>query len=90
MKANEIIRDMMEKSGMKFGVLAEHLGLQTNALANRLNRGNFSTDVLNQMVNVFGYKIMLVPNTTEKDDGWYEVDDSRNVAPTPPSVDETI
>lgn len=79
MKTNEIIRDLMEKYGVRFGALAEKCGLKTNALASRLKRGNFSTNVLNQMLDVFGYKIVLVPSSTKVKDGWYEVEDSRCV-----------
>ena len=76
MKTNEIIRDMMEKRGFRFNQFAETLGLKPNALASRLNRGNFSTDVLNGMLEIFGYKIVLVPKDTELQDGWFEVEDS--------------
>lgn len=77
MKTNEIIRGMMEERGFRFNQFAETLGLKPNALASRLNRGNFSTNVLNQMLGVFGYKIMLVPKDVAVRSGWYEVEDSR-------------
>lgn len=77
MKTNEVIREMMDKNGMKFGRLADALGLKTNALANRLNRGNFSTDVLGEMLDVFGYKIVLVPKDEKMKKDWYEVEKSK-------------
>ena len=77
MKTNEIIRELMDKNGMKFGELAERCDLKPNALASRLKRGNFSTNVLNQMLEIFGYKIVLVPQDVKVRDGWYEVEDSR-------------
>ena len=75
MKTNEIIRDMMSKNGMRGVDLAERLGVGTTALANRLNRGVLSTPVLTKMLEIFGYKIVLVPKSTELKDGWYEVED---------------
>ena len=78
MKTNEIIRELMEKDGVKFNKLAAKLGLKPNALASRMKRGNFSTNVLNQMLDVFGYKIVLVPEEVELEDGWYEVEDSHD------------
>lgn len=78
MKTNEIIRELMGKNGVRFNALAEKLGLQPNALASRLNRRNFSTNVLNQMLGVFGYKIMLVPKDVALRSGWYEVENSRD------------
>ena len=78
MKSNEIIRELMDTNGIKFNKFAEKLGLKPNALASRLNRGNFSTNVLNQMLGVFGYKIILVPKDVAVRSGWYEVEDSRD------------
>lgn len=75
MKTNEIIRDMMSKNGMRGVDLAERLGVGTTALANRLNRGVLSTTVLTKMLEIFGYKIVLVPKSEELKDGWYEVED---------------
>ena len=76
MKTNEIIRGMMSKNGMRGIDLAEKLGVGTTALANRLNRGVLSTPVLGKMLEIFGYKIILVPKDTELKDNWYEVTDS--------------
>ena len=76
MKSNEIIRELMEKNDIRFNRFADMLGLKPNALASRMKRGNFSTDVLNQMLDVFGYEIVLVPKGTKLKDGWYAVEDS--------------
>lgn len=78
MKTNEIIRGMMSKSGMRAIELAEKLGVGTTALANRLNRGVMSTPVLGKMMEIFGYKIVLVPKDTKLKDNWYEVTDSND------------
>ena len=77
MKTNEIIREMMDRNGVKFNQFAAMLGLKPNALASRLKRGNFSTNVLNQMIDLFGYRIVLVPKEEKVRDGWYEIEDSR-------------
>lgn len=76
MKTNEIIREMMSKNGMRGIDMAEKLGVGTTALANRLNRGVLSTPVLAKTMDIFGYKIVLVPKDTEMQDGWFEVEDS--------------
>ena len=76
MKTNEIIRELMSKNGMRGIDLAERLGVGTTALANRLNRGVLSTPVLGKMLEIFGYKIVLVPKDTKLKDNWYEVTDS--------------
>lgn len=78
MKTNEIIREMMGKNGMRPIDMADKLGVGATALANRLNRGVMNTSVLNQMMKLFGYKIVLVPDGTKMEDGWYEIEDSRN------------
>ncbi len=74
MKSNEIVRELMEKNGIKFNQFSEMLGLKPNAMASRLNRGNFSTDVLNEMMDKLGYKIVLVPKETKTKSDWYEVE----------------
>ena len=79
MKTNEVIRELMKKNGTRFNMLAEILSLKPNALASRLKRGNFSTDKLNEMLGVFGYKIILVPSDTKMKNGWYDVEDSHMV-----------
>ena len=76
MKTSEIIRELMSKNGMRGIDLAEKLGVGTTALANRLNRGVLSTPVLAKTMDIFGYKIVLVPKDTEMQDGWFEVEDN--------------
>lgn len=76
MKSNEIIREMMSKNGVRGVDLAEKLDVAPNTLANRLNRGVLSTPVLNKMMEIFGYKIVLVPKDTELGDNWYEIEDN--------------
>lgn len=75
MKTNDIIRGMMSKNGMRAIDLADKLGVGTTALANRLNRGVMSTTVLSKMLDVFGYKIVLVPKDTKLKADWYEIED---------------
>lgn len=82
MKTNEVLRELMEKDDMRFNAFADRLGLKPNALASRMKRGNFSTDVLSGMLDVFGYKMVIVPKDTKMEDGWYDVEDSHDT-PTP-------
>ena len=88
MKTNEIIRELMDRNGVRFNQFATRLGLLPNALASRLKRGNFSTDKLNEMLDVFGYKIVLVPKDTEIKPEWYEIENSKS--PESDGNDETI
>lgn len=75
MKSQEIIRDMMQKNGLRGVDLAGKLDVSTTALANRLKRGVMGTNILGKMLDVFGYKVVLVPKDTEMKEDWYEVED---------------
>ena len=76
MKTNEIIREMMSKRNVRNIDLADELGVSPTALVNRLNRGVLSITVLGKMMEIFGYKIVLVPKETKLGADWYDVDDS--------------
>lgn len=73
MKTNEIIREMMSEKGIRGIDLAKKLGIGKTALANRLERGVMNTAVLRKMMDIFGYKIVLVPKETEMGEDWYEI-----------------
>lgn len=84
MKTNEVVRKLMEINGIRFNQFAEMLGLKPNALASRMKRGNFSTDVLGEMLDRLGYKLVMVPADEPIADGWYSVE--RTDTPTPGSA----
>ena len=74
MKATEAVREIMEKSGMKFSVLMDRLGIGSNVLANRLNQDNISVKKLNEMVRMMDYKIVLVPRNSRVGADSYEIE----------------
>lgn len=83
MLAKAIIRAIMDSKGIGMVKMAEMLGFGypmkvTNRLETVKSR-NISTDKLDEMVRVLGYKVIVVPEEVQMKDGWYEVDDSRVV-----------
>ena len=81
MLAKAIIREIMDKTGVGMVKMAEMLGYEypmkvTNRLATGKSR-NISTDKLDEMVRVLGYKVIVVPESVKLKDGWYEINDSR-------------
>jgi hypothetical protein len=85
MLAKAIIRDIMEKNGIGPAALAKMLGFKyVQTVTDRLGTGkstNLSTDKLDEMVRVLGYKVIVVPESVKMKDGWYEVNDSREGTP---------
>lgn len=74
MKANEIIREVMKAKEVKPSVLASLLNIKNNVLSERLGQKNISTDKLNEMLTVMGYKIIIVPQEMEVPDNGFVVD----------------
>lgn len=73
MKANEITREVMKIREVKPSVLASLLNIKNNVLSERLGQKNISTDKLNEMLTVMGYKIMVVPQEMEVPDNSFIV-----------------
>ena len=80
MLTQTILRDIMDIKEISVTRLAEMLGLSgPSRVCDRLNAGrstNMSTDTLDEMLRALGYKIIVVPETVELDDGWYEITSS--------------
>lgn len=74
MKANEIVREVMRVKEIKPSVLASLLNIKNNVLSERLGQKNISTDKLNEMLEVMGYKIMVVPQEMEVPESGFVVD----------------
>lgn len=74
MRANEIIRKVMEIKEVKPSVLAARLNIKNNVLSERLGQKNISTDKLNEMLQVMDYKIMVVPREARVPDGSFVID----------------
>lgn len=74
MKALESVKDIMEKTGVKQVTLRKRLGLSSGSMTMRLKMENISVDKLNEMLRMLDYKLVIMPNTVQNKDGWYEVD----------------
>lgn len=82
MLVKKAIRSIMERNGIGLNALAHKMGKNSQFVSDKLNPAkglNMSTDKLDEMIRAMGYKIVLMPVEEELQDGWYEVEDSRNV-----------
>lgn len=80
MLVKKAIRTIMDRKGIGLNALARMLGKNSQFVSDKLNPAkglNMSTDKLDEMIRVMGYKIVLMPSDVCMKDGWYEVDDSR-------------
>ena len=82
MLAKAIIREIMNRKGIGMKKMADMLGFSyPQKVTDRLGTtksANMSTDVLDEMVRVLGYKVIIVPEEVKLKEGWYEIDDSKN------------
>ena len=82
--AKKVIRAIMDREGIGMAVMAKRLGFKySQKVTNRLETEksmNLSTDKLDEMVRVLGYKVIVVPDDVELEDGWYEINDSREMS----------
>ena len=82
MTGREIIKDIMTKQGMSNSTYAKELSITSAALWDRLDtqprkgkaRKDIPVSLLTNMVNVLGYKLVVIPNEVEVPENWYEVD----------------
>lgn len=82
MLVKKAIRAIMDRKGIGLNALAHMMGKNSQFVSDKLNPAkglNMSTDKLDEMIRTMGYKIVLVPEDVEIQDGWFEVDDSRTV-----------
>ena len=82
MLVKKAIRAIMDRNGIGLNALARMLGKNSQFVSDKLNPAkglNMSTDKLDEMIRVMGYKIVLMPTDVCMKDGWFEVDDSRVV-----------
>lgn len=73
MKATEIIRKIVLGQGMKYSELAYRLQIGQNVLNERLRQKNISVDKMNEMLQVLGYKLVVMPYNAPVKDEWFEV-----------------
>lgn len=87
MLAKAIIRDIMNRKEIGMAKMAAMLGFEfPQKVTNRLETtrsANISSDKLDEMIRVLGYKAIVVPDDVCLRDGWYEITDSRTPTPVP-------
>ena len=80
MLVKKAVRCIMDRKGIGLNTLARMVGKNSQFVSDKLNvarGGNMTTDKLDELIRVMGYKIVLMPSDVEIQDGWYEVTDSR-------------
>lgn len=65
MTSEQAIRKIMEIRGIKFSELANELCIANNTLAGRMKSKNISIEKFGEMLDVLGYKIVVVPEATD-------------------------
>ena len=74
MKANQVVRTIVETKDMKYSELAFQLNVKKNVLSERLRQENISIDKMNELLRALGYKMVAVPYATSIKEDWYEID----------------
>lgn len=74
MKANEAIREIMNKTGMRMSSLSRITGIKTNTLSNRIAREGITVSTLNETIRAMDYKIIVVPGNARLPEGGFEVE----------------
>lgn len=75
MKANEIVKDIMEKQHLKNAQLGARIGVKNDAIFARLTQKNISVDILNQMLAAMDYEIVVQPKSLgRRPEGCYVID----------------
>ena len=65
MKAGEAVKEVMRKEGIKQAELCSRLEIKQPTLSERLSQKNLSINKLNEMLNVMGYKVVVVPRNAQ-------------------------
>lgn len=65
MKANEAIKEIMRRKGLKTNTLADLLGTSTATVIMRLKQKTISTDKTSETLRVMQYKLVAVPIDAE-------------------------
>lgn len=76
MTSKELIKMLMNERDMTNADMAKQLGISQAALWDRLNKqsNNMSIAKMNSMLELLGYKIVLIPKDTPIPDDGYEVE----------------
>lgn len=74
MKANEAIREIMNRTGTRMSALASRLKTGTNTVSNRVAREGITVSKLSDTIRAMDYKVIVVPISTRLPDGGFEVE----------------
>ena len=73
MTTEQAIRRIMELRGKRFMDVAEEMGVATNTFAGRLKARNIGIEKLGEVLDVLGYKVVLMPEKSELNPGEFEI-----------------
>lgn len=73
MNTTEALKVILQTSGITQTSLAKRLNLGVMAISGRINHRNISIKVLDETLNVLGYKIVLMPDTQPTPKNCYEI-----------------
>lgn len=74
MKATAVVRDIMSKKSVSLVEMANSTDRSKQATWERLNQENISISKLNELLEVVGYKVLIVPKEVKIADGWYRAE----------------
>lgn len=82
MNGREIIKDILTNKGITNSTYAKELSITSAALWDRLDtqprkgkaRKDIPVSLLADMVDVLGYKLVIIPKEEDVAESWYEVD----------------
>ena len=82
MNGREIIKDILTNKGITNSTYARELSITSAALWDRLDtqprkgkaRKDIPVSLLADMVDVLGYKLVVIPKEEDVAESWYEVD----------------
>ena len=64
--AKKVIMQLLLERGLSLSDLAERLGIQTQSLRNKLNRGSFGLSDFEKMADILGCDIEVITRDTGK------------------------
>ena len=75
MTTKEIVDEIMAcPDAPCFAELCHRLGVNSNTFANQVKRGVKTVRLFSRIVKVLGYRIVVVPERTESESDWFDVD----------------
>lgn len=73
MTTSEIVKALMQKTGLGNAALGKRIGIKHDTVYQRLQQKNISINALNQMLSAMDYKIIIVPASRRVKEDEFEV-----------------